>query len=318
MRHGTRSTATEVSTNRLDTGRSEPTCFAGAAAELARRLRRAGVRHHHHPGAERHVRHQPGALLRAPAALLTVVGNAAGFYAQVVLVAFGLGALLERSIVAYNTVKFVGALYLVWLGIQTFRRRRELAQVDDATELQPHRSILLDGFVVGVANPKTIVFFAAVLPQYVRADGAPAAIQMAVLGLIFVAVALASDSVWGIAAGTARGWFARSPRRLERLGGAGGIAIAAWACGSPSVAGIDALQRRTRCRGSRSTRRGDRRPGAGLAHEHGEVLADLRGDLLGGVEELRAWRPSHGGVEIRRVMGHDQHGSAGSDCVETA
>jgi threonine/homoserine/homoserine lactone efflux protein len=160
------------------------------------------------------------------AALLTVVGNAVGFYAQVVLVAFGLGAVLERSIVAYNTVKF-GALYLVWLGVQTFRRRRELAQVDDATELQPHRSILLDGFVVGAANPKTIVFFAAVLPQYVRPDGAPAALQMAVLGLIFVAVALASDSVWGLAAGTARSWFARSPRRLERLGGAGGLAIAA-------------------------------------------------------------------------------------------
>ncbi len=161
------------------------------------------------------------------AALLTVVGNAAGFYSQVVLVAFGLGALLERSILAYNTVKFVGAIYLVSSGIQTFRRRRELAQVDDATELQPHRSILLDGFVVGVANPKTIVFFAAVLPQYVRPDGAPAALQMAVLGLIFVVVALASDSVWGLAAGTARSWFARSPRRLERLGGAGGLAIAA-------------------------------------------------------------------------------------------
>lgn len=161
------------------------------------------------------------------AALLTVVGNAAGFYSQVVLVALGLGALLERSILAYNAVKLIGAFYLVFLGIQTFRRRRELAQVDDATELQPHRSILLDGFVVGAANPKTIVFFAAVLPQYVRPDGAPAALQMAVLGLIFVAVALASDSVWGLAAGTARSWFARSPRRLERIGGAGGIAIAA-------------------------------------------------------------------------------------------
>ena len=141
------------------------------------------------------------------------------------LVAFGLGVLLERSLLAFNTVRFVGAPYLVWLGIQTFARRRELAQVDDATALQPHRSILLAGFVVGVANPKTIVFFAAVLPQYVRPGSAPAALQMAVLGLPFVAVALASDSVWGIAVGTARSWFARS--RLERLGGAGGIAIAA-------------------------------------------------------------------------------------------
>jgi threonine/homoserine/homoserine lactone efflux protein len=161
------------------------------------------------------------------AALLTVLGNAAGFYVQVLLVAVGVGALLERSVLAYNSVKFVGALYLVWLGIQTFRRRRELAQVTDVTEIRPHRSILLDGFVVGISNPKTIVFFAAVLPQYVRADAAPAALQMAVLGLVFAAVALASDSVWGLAAGTARSWFARSPRRLGRLGGAGGLAIAA-------------------------------------------------------------------------------------------
>ena len=161
------------------------------------------------------------------AALLTVMGNALGFYVQVLMVAIGLGALLERSIVAYNVVKFVGALYLVWLGVQTFRRRCELARMDDISDVRPHRSVVLDGFGVGVSNPKTIVFFAAVLPQYVRPDGAPAGLQMAVLGLIFGLVALASDSVWGMAAGTARTWFARSPKRLERLGGAGGLAIAA-------------------------------------------------------------------------------------------
>jgi threonine/homoserine/homoserine lactone efflux protein len=161
------------------------------------------------------------------AALLTVAGNAAGFYLQALLVAIGVGALLERSVLAYNTVKFAGALYLVWLGVQTFRRRRDLAGVADATELQAHRSIVLDGFVVGLANPKTVVFFAAVLPQYVTNGGAPASVQMAVLGLVFVAVALVSDSVWGLAAGTARSWFARSPRRLEQLAGAGGLAIAA-------------------------------------------------------------------------------------------
>lgn len=161
------------------------------------------------------------------AALLTVAGNAAGFYLQALLVAVGVGAILERSVLAYNTVKFAGALYLVWLGVQTFQRRSALAEVADATELQPRRSIALDGFIVGVANPKTVVFFAAVLPQYVRTGGAPAGVQMAVLGLVFAAVALVSDSVWGLAAGTARGWFARSPRRLAQLGGAGGLAIAA-------------------------------------------------------------------------------------------
>lgn len=82
-----------------------------------------------------------------------------------------------------------------------------------------------DGFIVGVANPKAIVFFAAILPQYVAADGAPAGLQMVVLGIVFVVNALLSDGAWGLVAGTARGWFARSPRRLARIGGAGGLAM---------------------------------------------------------------------------------------------
>lgn len=161
------------------------------------------------------------------AALLTVVGNAAGVYVQVLLVAVGLGALLQRSIAAYNTVKFLGALYLVWIGIQTFRHRRQLAEVADTAAIRGRGPMLIDGFVVGVANPKTIVFLAAVLPQYVQTDGAPAGLQMSVLGIVFVAVALVSDSVWAVATGTARSWLAGSPTRLERLTGAGGLAIAA-------------------------------------------------------------------------------------------
>jgi threonine/homoserine/homoserine lactone efflux protein len=88
-----------------------------------------------------------------------------------------------------------------------------------------HRSLFVDGFVVGVANPKTIVFFAAILPQFVQAGGAPAGLQMMALGVIFAVIALASDSVWGLAAGTARTWFVRSPRRLEAVGALGGVAI---------------------------------------------------------------------------------------------
>ena len=88
-----------------------------------------------------------------------------------------------------------------------------------------HRSLFVDGFVVGVANPKTFVFFAAVLPPFVTSGGAPAAVQMMVLGLVFAVLALVSDSVWGLAAGTARHWFSASSRRLEALGAAGGVAI---------------------------------------------------------------------------------------------
>jgi threonine/homoserine/homoserine lactone efflux protein len=87
------------------------------------------------------------------------------------------------------------------------------------------RTLVLDGVVVGVANPKAIVFFAAILPQFVDRSGAPAGVQMAVLGLVFVAIALVSDSLWGLVAGSARQWFVRSPRRLERIGAAGGLVM---------------------------------------------------------------------------------------------
>ncbi len=160
------------------------------------------------------------------AALLTVAGNAGGLYLQVVLVAAGLGAVVERSAAAFTAVKLAGAAYLAWLGVQAIWHRRDLALVLDAAgTVRRRRSLVLDGFVVGATNPKTVLFFTAILPQFVEVGGAPAASQMAVLGLVFVAVALVLDSAWGLAAGTARRWFAGSPRRLERLGGAGGLVM---------------------------------------------------------------------------------------------
>lgn len=160
------------------------------------------------------------------AAVVTVVGNAIGVYVQVLAVAIGLGAVVERSAGVFTAIKFLGAAYLVWLGVQSFRHRHRLAAVLDATDgVRPTRSVLLEGFVVGVANPKTTVFFAAILPQYVDAGGAPVPLQMALLGVVFVALALVSDSVWGLAAGTARHWFARSPRRLAAVGGTGGLTM---------------------------------------------------------------------------------------------
>ncbi|MDJ0767603.1 MAG: LysE family translocator [Ilumatobacter sp.] len=160
------------------------------------------------------------------AALLTVAGNAAGVYVQVLLVAVGLGAVVERSVAAFTIVKLFGAAYLVWLGVQAIRRRRHLAAASEpAGAGRTGRSVFRDGLVVGLANPKAIVFFAAILPQYVDRGGAPAPLQMAFLGVVFVAIALLSDGAWGLAAGTARNWFSGSPRRLERLGLAGGCTM---------------------------------------------------------------------------------------------
>jgi threonine/homoserine/homoserine lactone efflux protein len=87
------------------------------------------------------------------------------------------------------------------------------------------RRTIRDGFVVGIANPKVVVFFGAILPQFVNRQAGHVPLQMALLALIFSSIALVCDSTWGFVAGTARDWFARSPRRLALVGGTGGLAM---------------------------------------------------------------------------------------------
>lgn len=161
-------------------------------------------------------------------ALLTIASNSAGVYAQVVAVAFGLGAIIERSVTAFLVVKFAGAAYLVYLGVQAWRHRRSLADVlhGSARAKSGHTlRILRDGFVVGVTNPKSIIFLAAVLPTFVAYDAGSVPVQILLLGLLLPLTALVTDTLWALAAGTARDWFARTPRRLSLIGGAGGLTM---------------------------------------------------------------------------------------------
>jgi threonine/homoserine/homoserine lactone efflux protein len=167
-----------------------------------------------------------GVALGRRVALITALGNSAGVYVQMVFVALGLGAIVGRSIAVFTGIKLAGALYLVWLGIQAIRHRRDLGRaLDTAGIAGSSRSVFLEGFIVGVTNPKAIVFFAAILPQFVTETGPPPALQMAILGVVFVAVALLSDGTWGMAAGSARQWLARSPRRSEWFGASGGVVM---------------------------------------------------------------------------------------------
>lgn len=156
------------------------------------------------------------------AALLTVLGNAAGAFLQVVAVAIGIGALIERSALAFTVIKLLGAAYLVYLGVQAIRHRRSLAEAAAVSTPRRDRRVLAEGFVVGITNPKTIIFFTAVLPQFVEpaAGGVPG--QLLVLGALFGALALILDSAWALAASTGRAWLARSPQRISRIGGASG------------------------------------------------------------------------------------------------
>ncbi|MGW4364423.1 LysE family translocator [Nocardia takedensis] len=162
------------------------------------------------------------------AALLTVAGNAVGVYTQVVAVAFGLGALVTTSATAFTVVKFAGAAYLVHLGVQAIRHRGELAGVlgaaDTPTVVAP-RTMLRDGFVVGFANPKSIVFLAALLPQFVDPTRGGVPQQMLILGICIPIFGLLCDSGWAMIAGFARAWLARTPRRLAAVGGTSGLVM---------------------------------------------------------------------------------------------
>ncbi|MCM6773020.1 LysE family translocator [Nocardia sp. CDC159] len=160
------------------------------------------------------------------AALISVLGHALGVLVTLIFVAAGLGMIVAASALALTIIKFAGALYLVHLGVQAIRERRSLrAALDTKVGHAPHRRIFRQSFIVGISNPKSIVFFSAVLPQFVDRDRGLVPLQLLILGLIFLAIALVSDSAWGLAAGTARDWFARSPKRLEAVGGAGGLMI---------------------------------------------------------------------------------------------
>lgn len=167
-----------------------------------------------------------GVALGRRAAVSTAVGNEAGLLVQVVLVAFGLGEVLARSLLVFSILKFAGALYLVYLGVQAWRHRKLLVVEERAAASagRPGR-VFREGFIVGVSNPKGLLIFGAVLPQFVDSSAGNVRVQLLLLGLICVLIALVSDATWGLLAGTARNWLARSPRRLSWIGGASGVVM---------------------------------------------------------------------------------------------
>jgi threonine/homoserine/homoserine lactone efflux protein len=163
------------------------------------------------------------ALGRRPA-LATVVGNAIGSFLAAAIVAVGLGRLLQTSDTVYHVVKYAGAAYLVYLGVQALRRHRETAST--STEASMLR-IAGQGILVGLTNPKVFILYAAVLPQFVVRSHGSIPAQMLVLAVVPVLIGIVMDSIWALSAGATRAWFARSPRRLRRTEQAGGSCIIA-------------------------------------------------------------------------------------------
>ncbi|SDZ34476.1 LysE family translocator [Herbiconiux ginsengi] len=155
--------------------------------------------------------------------LLSVLGNALGALPQVVAVAVGVGVIVAQSIVAFTIVKLVGAAYLVYLGVQAIRHRNVVAGEQAGTTVRSSWRLVAEGFVVGLTNPKTIVFFVAVLPQFVDYSAGSVPLQMLLLGLTSIMIGLVCDSGWALSAGFARNWFAKSPKRMSRMRGTGGV-----------------------------------------------------------------------------------------------
>ena len=152
-------------------------------------------------------------------AVLTVLGNSTGTLVLSVIVAVGLGPLLAHSKVFAVVLQLAGGFYLLWLGYDALRRRHEHARAMVQREAQRPSNVVVvrQGFVVGILNPKSLVFFAAVFPHFVDRSQGNVTMQLLLFGVIFSVMAFCSDATWGVIAGTAREWLADSPTRLVVL-----------------------------------------------------------------------------------------------------
>jgi threonine/homoserine/homoserine lactone efflux protein len=175
-----------------------------------------------------------GVALGRRAALASVLGNSGGLILQLVLVAIGIGSIVASSDAVFTTVKLLGAAYLVYLGVRNIRQRKSIAALFTpaaGAEPKPLSRIVREGFFVGATNPEGVLMFTAILPQFIVRSQGHVTVQLALLGSICVAIGILSDGAWALAAGSARQWFGRSPRRLERMTGAGGAMLIALGFG---------------------------------------------------------------------------------------
>jgi homoserine/homoserine lactone efflux protein len=152
----------------------------------------------------------------ARAGLLTVAGTTAAMILQLTVASLGITAIFGALAEAFSLLRWLGVAYLVWLGVRSW-----MAPADDlsTTKALAPRAAFGRGFVVSLTNPKTLVFYAAFLPQFLTSDR-PLGPQMALLSVTFVAVALVIDGGWAVLAARARGLVARFGKARNRLTGA--------------------------------------------------------------------------------------------------
>ncbi len=160
-----------------------------------------------------------GATRGPRAALATVLGTVIGNGLLVGSIAFGLSWVLKSSVLLFEVIRWAGAAYLIWLGIQAWRGAGKAAQLASP----PDKVHFWRGFLVALSNPKTIAFFTAFLPQFVDPN-LPAEVQLLVMCAVSVLMAAALDACWAVASGLGRTWFLK-PARARLLGRASGAVL---------------------------------------------------------------------------------------------
>lgn len=160
-------------------------------------------------------------------AVATVAGNVTGAFTLSLMVAFGLGPILQRSEIAFITVQLLGGFYLIYLGIDAIKHSKiHAADMVNQGDLRPSPlKSAKDGFWVGALNPKGLVFFAAILPQFIDKGSSNVTSQLVLMGATFSVLAFFSDGTWGLIAGTVREWMATTPTRLVTMRRIGGLVM---------------------------------------------------------------------------------------------
>ncbi len=149
------------------------------------------------------------------AGIVSVLGIALGALIHAVGAAMGISAIFATSAIAFSVVKYLGAAYLIYLGVMTLLKKPEPNKTV-VVEPKPLWAVFRQGFVVNLLNPKTALFFLAFLPQFADPTMGSVSLQTFLLGLIFVLIALVSDGVYALLAGKIGGWLKQSDRFQQR------------------------------------------------------------------------------------------------------
>jgi threonine/homoserine/homoserine lactone efflux protein len=172
-------------------------------------------------------------------ALAAMTGVEAASAIRVLLAAAGLSALLASSAVAFNLIRWIGVAYLAYLGFRAFRSGRPAASPDGPEQPVPLSRSARKGLIVGLGNPKMVVFYLAFFPQFIHPTQGSQTVQMLILGTVFWIIGAIWDLAFASASGTIGTWLQHRPRiqaAQPRLEGLAYLGLASWAAitGSPS------------------------------------------------------------------------------------